>query len=138
MLYWQDNVITSRLEGDRMVTNTTSISFDTSDIVYVLPDELMIDPNLINDEHTGVYRVSLGRANLTPDERAAYKPLFDALDKRLERSKFVSGMSFDNIDSRLVFDIAYVYKRITTYGPIYDIEASYDEITYMEREKHAV
>lgn len=121
-----------------MVANTTSISFDTSDIVYILPDELMIDPNLIRDEHACVYRVSLGRANLTPDEAAMYKPFFNVLDKRLEKGNFVCGISFYNEDTVLTFDIAYVHKRLTPYGPIYDIEASYDETTYEEREINAV
>ncbi len=91
---------------------------------YQIPDELMIAPNLILDETSNVYRVSVGRANLSPDEAALYEPFFNAIRKRIKSSPFVSDIHFIVNGKILTFDLAFV--NIAA-DHIYEFEMSTDD-----------
>ena len=95
---------------------------------YTLPDELMIVPEDIYDGE--LYRVTIGRANLTEDELAAYEPLFNAIDKELRQSSFISNIGIQVNNARIIFKLAYVTKNKYS---IYEIEATEDDIKYEER-----
>jgi len=116
------------------VTNTSgsTISFATSDISYHLPDALDIDPAFIQDDKNEVYRVVIGKPDLTADELAEYKPLFEAIEVRIAKSRFISDICFEVGNQRLTFGIAYVTRTENEYGVMYDIEAEYDEAEYGE------
>lgn len=116
------------------VTNTSgsTISFATSDISYHLLDALDIDPAFIQDDKNEVYRVVIGKPDLTADELAEYKPLFEAIEVRIAKSRFISDICFEVGNQRLTFGIAYVTRTENEYGVMYDIEAEYDEAEYGE------
>ena len=89
------------------VTNTSgsTISFATSDISYHLPDALDIDPAFIQDDKNEVYRVVIGKPDLTADELAEYKPLFEAIEVRIAKSRFISDICFEVGNQRLTFGV---------------------------------
>lgn len=110
-----------------MVSTGSFITIGSSE--YSIPDTLIIHPGEIWDEQEEVYRIALGKPDMTPEDEALYKPLFMCLDKYLIGDEgFISDIVFRTGDTRLTFKLAYVSKMIQPFGVFYDIEAALDEI----------
>lgn len=104
-------------------------------IEYSIPEELEIEPKHIYDDKEKVYRISLGRADLTEDEVAMYQPLFIMLDKHrpfIENIKFITG------NKLLHFYLALLTRTVNEHGTFYDIEAMVEDVVYSERNIDAV
>jgi len=97
---------------------------------YPIPDTLIINPGEIWDEHEDVYRIALGKPNMTPEDEALYKPLFVCLDTYLNNQGvgFISDIQFKSGDTTLLFKLAYVLRTRQPFGLFYDIEATQNEI----------
>lgn len=117
-----------------MVISKTVITFDGSKASYSLPEEIDINPDLLLDDHEGVYRLSIGNINLSTDEAAEYEPFFNALDDRLKRDCFIQDMFIEVGTCILHVKLAYVEKVITRYGTLYEIEATVDEVEFKQKE----
>lgn len=113
-----------------VVSACSRITFGASVVEYVIPDELIIEPPLILDEHNEVYRISIGKTDIPEDEEAAYRLLFSELDKRMP---FVSDMHIDVDGNKLTLELALVMRTQTDNGIFYDIEAALKDIKYEER-----
>ena len=114
----------------------TTISFENSTKPYTIPDELLIKLEDINDGE--LYRVCLGKVDMTCEEKKQYKRLFRVLDRRLvDNEGFVEEITFSVGSAKLFFALAHMTRRITPYGVFYDIEATHDVAVYSEKELDA-
>lgn len=98
--------------------------------IYPLPDSLDINPILILDEENAVYRISLGKPDMTHEDMFLYTPLFEYIDTHMP---FIEDMYFAVDGETLRFKLAYIEKNIKGFGIFYDIEAATNEIIWNER-----
>lgn len=120
------SVTSQHTKEKRMVHS--NISFRESIQRFTIPEELVINPFLLADEKAEVYRIALGRADLTSEELAAYKPMFDALDT--VSSGFINNFCVKVNGKHLTFDLANITRTESKYGRFYDIEAEISYVSY--------
>lgn len=96
-------------------------------IEYSIPQDLALAESL--DDRAGTYRISLGIVDPTEDQRAAYEPLFAALESHRKGLFLEQAVIFEQGNYVLKMALATLDVSKYTFGTFYELESAINDTT---------